>query len=196
MAYTKSISVYCASSTQIDDAYVQAAFELGKLMAAEGYRLIYGGGQQGLMGAVARGVLSNGGEAVGVIPHFMVEEGWHHRHLTELIEVEDMSARKKLMEQISDGCIALPGSVGTFDELMEVVALKKLGLYLKPVVVLNTCDFYAPLKVLLQKTVDEHFMHPGHLELCRFVDTPVEVMEFLRHAPKLDAHSIQEIRVI
>ena len=196
MADTKSISVYCASSTQIDDAYVRAAFELGKLMAAEGYRLIYGGGQQGLMGAVARGVLSNGGEAVGVIPHFMVEEGWHHRHLTELIEVEDMSARKKLMEQLSDGCIALPGSVGTFDELMEVVALKKLGLYLKPVVVLNTCDYYAPLKALLQKTVDEHFMHPSHLDLCRFVDTPVEVIEFLRHAPKLDADSIQEIRVI
>ena len=196
MAYTKSISVYCASSTQVGDTYVKAAFELGKLMATAGYRLIYGGGDQGLMGAVARGVLNTGGEAVGVIPHFMVEAGWHHRHLTELIEVEDMSARKKLMEQISDGCIALPGSVGTFDELMEVVALKKLGLYLKPVVVLNTCDFYAPLKALLQKTVDEHFMHPDHLELCRFLDTPKEVIEYYRHAPQIDAQSIQEIRVI
>ena len=196
MAYTKSISVYCASSTLVGATYIEAALELGKLMAAEGYRLIYGGGEQGLMGAVARGVLSNEGEAVGVIPHFMVEAGWHHRHLTELIEVEDMSARKKLMEQISDGCIALPGSVGTFDELMEVVALKKLGLYFKPVVVLNTCDFYAPMKALLQKTVDEHFMHPDHLNLCRFVDTPKEVIEYLRHTPQIDAQSIQEIRVI
>ena len=162
MAYKKSISVYCASSTLIDETYALAAQELGTLMAKNGLRLIYGGGDRGLMGAVAKGVLDAGGEAVGVIPHFMVEAGWQHHGLTELIEVEDMSARKKLMEEISDGCIALPGSVGTFDELMEIIALKKLGLYLKPVVILNTNHFYAPLQTLLQKSIDEHFMHPGY----------------------------------
>lgn len=196
MAYKKSISVYCASSTLIDETYALAAQELGTLMAKNGLRLIYGGGDRGLMGAVAKGVLDAGGEAVGVIPHFMVEAGWQHHGLTELIEVEDMSSRKKLMEEISDGCIALPGSVGTFDELMEIIALKKLGLYLKPVVILNTNHFYAPLQTLLQKSIDEHFMHPGYSELWDFVDTPTEAIDKILHTPLADQQTIWNMTAI
>ena len=196
MAYKKSICVYCASSTLIDGTYALAAQELGTLMAKNGLRLIYGGGDRGLMGAVAKGVLDAGGEAVGVIPHFMVEAGWQHHGLTELIEVEDMSARKKLMEEISDGCIALPGSVGTFDELMETIALKKLGLYLKPVVILNTNHFYAPLQTLLQKSIDEHFMHPGYSELWDFVDTPTEAIDKILHTPLADQQTIWNMTAI
>lgn len=196
MAYKKSISVYCASSTLIDETYALAAQELGTLMAKNGLRLIYGGGDRGLMGAVAKGVLDAGGEAVGVIPHFMVEAGWQHHGLTELIEVEDMSVRKKLMEEISDGCIALPGSVGTFDELMEIIALKKLGLYLKPVVILNTNHFYAPLQTLLQKSIDEHFMHPGYSELWDFVDTPTEAIDKILHTPLADQQTIWNMTAI
>jgi len=161
-------------------------------MARYGLRLVYGGGDRGLMGAVAEGVLEGGGDAVGVIPRFMVEAGWHHRGI-EQIQVEDMSARKKLMEEISDGCIALPGSVGTLDELMETVALKKLGLYLKPIVILNTNGFFAPLQTMLQKTIDEQFMHPDNANLYDFVDTPAAAIEKILHTPLADADAIWNV---
>jgi len=196
MAEMKSISVYCASSTQISDQYFEAAYQLGVLMAQNQLRLIYGGGERGLMGAVAKGILESGGEAFGVIPHFMVEAGWHHRDLTRLIEVEDMSSRKKLMEEISDGCIALPGGAGTFDELMEVISLKKLGLYLKPVAILNTAGFYDSLKLLLQHSIDEHFMHPGNAELWNFVDTPQEAINHIIKTPLDDLDHIQKMTAI
>jgi len=196
MAFKKSICVFCASSTLVSPIYVEAATELGRLMARNALRLIYGGGDRGLMGAVAAGVLEEGGEAVGVIPRFMVENGWHHRHLTELIEVEDMSERKKLMEQISDGCIALPGSVGTFDELLEVVSLKKLGLYLKPIAILNTHRFYAPLQALFTQAIEEHFMHPGYAELWRFVETPAEAVEEMLHGTLADSERIKQMTAI
>ena len=196
MTDMKSISVYCASSTQIGKRYAEAAYQLGVLMAQHQLRLIYGGGDRGLMGAVVQGVLENGGEAYGVIPHFMVEAGWHHRALTRLIEVEDMSSRKKLMEEISDGCIALPGGVGTFDELMEVISLKKLGLYLKPVAILNTDGFYESLRQLLQHSIDEHFMHPGNAELWNFVNTPQEAVDFMIHTPLADVEHIRKMTAI
>ena len=108
-----SVCVYCASSTKIDQTYFDAAMKLGHLLAIRHIRLINGAGNIGLMRSVADAVLQNGGEVTGVIPHFMVDQGWHHTGLTELIEVESMHERKRLMAEKSDAVIALPGGCGT-----------------------------------------------------------------------------------
>ena len=118
-----SVCVYCASSTKIDQTYVDAAIKLGHLLANRHIRLINGAGNIGLMRSVADAVLQNGGEVTGVIPHFMVDQGWHHTGLTELIEVESMHERKRLMAEKSDAVIALPGGCGTLEELLEIITV-------------------------------------------------------------------------
>ena len=179
----KKLSVYCASSTQIDKAYFEAATELGKLLAERGVTLVYGGGAVGLMGAICDAVKANGGKAIGVIPRFMVEKGWLRPGLDEVIQVETMAERKQIMAEISDAAMALPGGVGTFDELMDIVALKKLGLYLKPVVVVNTRGYYKPLAELLDKSVDENFQGEIYRNICKIVDSPQEAVEAIFSEP-------------
>ena len=152
----KAVAVYCASSTQVGQAYVEDAAKLGELFAKHGVTLVYGGGAVGLMGAICDAVKAHGGKAIGVIPRFMVEKGWLRPGLDEVIEVETMAERKRIMAEITDAAMALPGGVGTFDELMDIVALKKLGLYLKPVVIVNTQNYYQPLATLLEQSVTEH----------------------------------------
>lgn len=136
-----SVCVYCASSTKIASAYFEAARELGTLLGQRHIRLINGAGGIGLMRATADAVLAAGGEVTGVIPHFMVEQGWQHKGLTEMIEVENMHQRKQKMADLSDAVIALPGGCGTLEELLEIITWKQLGLYLNPVVILNTNNF-------------------------------------------------------
>lgn len=150
-----SVCVYCASSTKIDSAYFEAARELGTLLGQRHIRLINGAGGIGLMSATADAVLAAGGEVTGVIPHFMVEQGWQHKRLTEMIEVENMHQRKQKMADLSDAVIALPGGCGTLEELLEIITWKQLGLYLNPVVILNTNGFFDPLLAMLQRAMDE-----------------------------------------
>ena len=116
-----SVCVYCASSTKIDSVYFDAARELGALLGQRQIRLINGAGNMGLMSAVSDAALRAGGEVTGVIPHFMVEQGWHHTGLTQLVEVESMHQRKKTMADLSDAVIALPGGCGTLEELLEII---------------------------------------------------------------------------
>lgn len=182
-----SVCVYSASSTQIAPCYFEAAEELGKLLARHTIRLINGGGNIGLMRTVADAVLENGGKATGIIPHFMVKEGWHHPRLTQLIEVETMHERKKLMADLSDGIIALPGGCGTLEELLEIITWKQLGLYLKPIVILNTNNFYAPLLEMLQKAISENFMRIQHGGIWQTASTPAEAVDLLYHAPHWDS---------
>ena len=127
-----SVCVYCASSTKIDSVYFDAARELGTLLGQRQIRLINGAGNMGLMSAVSDAALRAGGEVTGVIPRFMVEQGWHHTGLTQLVEVESMHERKKTMADLSDAVIALPGGCGTLEELLEIITWKQLGLYLNP----------------------------------------------------------------
>jgi len=181
-----NVCVYCASSTQIDESYNQAARELGALLAQNHIQMVYGAGVRGLMGVIADAVLAHGGRVTGVIPSFMVEKGWHHPGITHTIEVPSMAERKKLMEALGDATIALPGGVGTFDELMEVMSLKKLSLYRKPVVMLNTNGFYDPLIALLQRSVDEHFMSASHLSMWGVARTPQEVIDLVYGMPAID----------
>ena len=152
----RNVCVYSASSTKIDKKYFDAAEDLGRLLAKNEINLINGAGCLGLMKAVADATLEDGGTVTGVIPHFMVEQGWHHKGLTKLIETENMHERKQLMADLSDGVIALPGGCGTLEELLEIITWKQLALYLKPIVILNIDGFFNPLLEMLDKIGRAH----------------------------------------
>ena len=190
-----SVCVYSASSTQIDPVYFEAAQELGRLLAKEEIRLVNGAGSIGLMRSVADAVLSAGGAVTGVIPNFMVEQGWHHTGLTELIKVDSMHERKQLMADLIDAVIALPGGCGTLEELLEIITWKQLGLYLNPIVILNINGFYDPLLTMLQKAIEERFMRSRHGEIWTVVNTPQMALEKIHSVPVWDS-SIRKFAAI
>ena len=181
------IAVYCASSTKIHPDYFDAARAVGEGLAHRGIGLINGAGHMGLMGASSDACLAAGGEVTGVIPSFMVEQSWHHTGLTHLIETRDMHERKQTIAKLSDGCIALPGGCGTLEELMEVITWKQLGLYLKPIVILNTRGYYEPLLTQLQRGIDEHFMGERHASIWRVAQTAEEAIDLVLSTPLWDA---------
>lgn len=182
----KSVCIYCASSTKIDEAYFTAAQRLGTLLAEKGIRIINGAGGIGLMRAVSDAALAQGGEVEGVIPEFMVEQGWHHTALTRLHVTADMHERKELMARLSNGIIALPGGCGTLEELLEIITWKQLGLYLHPIVILNVNGYFNPLLEMLQRAVEEHFMRPEHTAIWRVAQTPEEAVNLLETTPLWD----------
>ena len=182
----QSVCVYCASSTQIDEKYFRAAEELGTLIAQHGLRLVTGAGRLGLMNTVQDAALAAGGEAVGVIPTFMVKEGWHHTGLTQLIETASMHERKQTMANLSDGVIALPGGCGTMEELLEIITWKQLGLYLNPIVILNIDGFYDSLLEQLKRALDDNFMRAIHADIWKVATTPAEAVELLMTTPVWD----------
>lgn len=179
MNQINSVCVYSASSTKIDEVYFNAARQLGQLLAKRRIRLINGAGSLGLMRSLADAVLENGGEVTGVIPKFMVEQGWHHTGLSKLVEVESMHERKQLMADLSDAVIALPGGCGTLEELLEIITWKQLGLYLNPIVILNTNGFFDPLLDMLTRAIDENFMRRQHGEIWHVATTPEEAVELI-----------------
>lgn len=181
-----TITVYSASSGQVPAPYVEAAHTLGHLLAEGGHTLVNGAGRTGLMGACTDACLAAGGRAVGVIPQFMVDEGWQHRGMTELVVTPDMHRRKELMAEMSDACIALAGGVGTLEELLEVITWKQLGLYLKPIILLNTDGYYDALLAQLQRAVDERFMRPQHAACWKVADTPQQAVELALTTPPWD----------
>ncbi|MBO5699456.1 MAG: TIGR00730 family Rossman fold protein [Bacteroidaceae bacterium] len=184
------ITVYGASSGKVAPIYQEAAFQLGQLMAQRNHTLINGAGRTGLMGATTEGVLSMSGTAIGVIPQFMIDQGWQHNTMTELIVTPNMHTRKETMASKSDACIALPGGVGTLEELLEVITWKQLGLYLKPIVVLNTNGYYDALLQQLQNAVDESFMRSEHQNIWCVANTPEEAITLCEITP----HWTQEVR--
>lgn len=154
----KRVTVFCGSSLGSDSIYQETAKQLGQALAKREIGLVYGGAKVGLMGAVADGILSAGGSAIGVLPRFLQEKELAHEGLTELILVESMHERKSKMNELSDGVIALPGGYGTLEELFEMLTWAQLGLHKKPVALLNTDGFYDPLKALVQGMVDKQFL--------------------------------------
>jgi uncharacterized protein (TIGR00730 family) len=179
----KTICVYCASSQRCHAAYHAAARRVGEVLAERGYGIVYGGGAKGSMGAVADGALALGGKVRGILPRFMQDLEWGHPRLTELRIVEDLRARKHLMLSESHGCVALPGGCGTLEELFEALTLKRLGLYIHPIVLLNTRNYFGPLVALLRHAVDEQFMGERHLDMWQVVDEPEEIPHALATAP-------------
>lgn len=190
-----SVCVYSASSTKIDPVYFDAARELGTLLGQKRIRLINGAGNMGLMSAVADAAMEAGGEVTGVIPGFMVEQRWHHTGLTRLVEVDSMHERKKMMADLSDAIIALPGGCGTLEELLEVITWKQLGLYLNPIVILNIKGYYDPLLRMLATAVDENFMRRQHGDIWHVAATPLEAVSLIHSVPLWDA-SIRKFAAI
>ncbi|MFZ1905052.1 MAG: TIGR00730 family Rossman fold protein [Steroidobacteraceae bacterium] len=185
----RAVCVYCASSRQAHPDYRAAAYRLGEVLANAGIGIIYGGGAVGSMGALADGALARGGRVTGILPQFMADLEWGHRRLTELQLVEDLRTRKHLMLTLSQAAIALPGGSGTLEELLEAITLKRLGLYVNPIVLVNTRAFFAPLLALLEQAVSERFMDPRHLDMWQVVATPEEVPEALASAPAWSAEA-------
>ena len=186
MNQINNVCVYSASSTKIAPVYFAAAEELGRLLALRGINLVNGAGSIGLMAATSNAVLANGGTVTGVIPRFMVEQGWHHTGLTRLVETDTMHERKQLMAQLSDAVIALPGGCGTLEELLEIITWKQLGLYVNPIVILNIDGFFNPLISMLEQAIDQQFMRPEHAALWCVASTPAEALELIQTTPKWD----------
>ncbi|MDE7378897.1 MAG: TIGR00730 family Rossman fold protein [Paraprevotella sp.] len=182
----RTVCIYCASSTRVADEYVNVARDLGRLLAERDIRLVNGAGCLGLMKECSDACLEVGGRVTGVIPRFMIEQGWHHTGLTELIETPDMHVRKQTMMRLADGAIALPGGCGTMEELLEVITWKQLGLYPHPIVILNTSDFYHHLLEQLRQAVDERFMRPEHAGIWQVAQTPEEALRLLFETPLWD----------
>ena len=183
MNQIKNVCVYSASSTKIAPVYFAVAEELGRLLASQGINLINGAGSIGLMGATSNATLEAGGTVTGVIPRFMVEQNWHHTGLTQLIETETMHERKQLMAELSDGVIALPGGCGTMEELLEIITWKQLGLYLKPLVILNIQGFYDPLLEMLERAIDGNFMRSEHRAIWQVATSAQEAIDLLHTTP-------------
>lgn len=189
MKNIQSIAVYCASSNKLRPSFVEAAERLGNLIAAEGMRLVYGDGGIGLMAAVARGALNNGGEVIGVIPQFMVDQGWNNPSSTQTIVTQTMHERKATICDISDAMVAMPGGIGTFEELLECLTWKQLGLHHNPVVILNTDGYYDRLLACLDLMVEEQMMRPIHKEMFVVVNQPEEVIPAILNAKEWDPNT-------
>ncbi|WP_075222904.1 TIGR00730 family Rossman fold protein [Acuticoccus yangtzensis] len=157
----KSVCVYCGSATGHDPRFAAAADELGTALARASITLVYGGGSLGLMGRIAHKVLQEGGHVVGIIPRFLHDREVMLTEVSELIITEDMHERKRLMFERADGFVALPGGIGTLEEVVEMMTWSQLGRHEKPIVLANVADFWAPLNALITHMLDAGFIRPG-----------------------------------
>jgi uncharacterized protein (TIGR00730 family) len=176
----KRVCVYCASSQSCDPAYHDAAARLGRELARNHVTIVYGGGSVGSMGHLANAAMTEGGRVIGVLPRFMYDIEWGHRGLSELIVVEDMHQRKKLMIDEADAVIALPGGSGTLEELFEAISLKRLGLFGGPIVMVDTMGFYSKCAELLDSCIERHFMDERHRAMWSIVSEPSQVLDAIR----------------
>ena len=168
--YTRSVCVFCGSRHGIRPGYVAAAQGMGALLAARGWRLVYGAGDVGLMGEVARAAQAAGGETFGVIPVHLLGKEVGKRDISTFVITETMHERKKVMFMNSDAIVVLPGGAGTLDELFEVVTWRQIGLHSKPIYLLNTLGYWDPLLGMAQTVIDEGFAEPSLAEYMRPVD--------------------------
>ncbi|MFC5430365.1 TIGR00730 family Rossman fold protein [Paraburkholderia sp.] len=184
----KAVCVYCGSSFGVNPVYAAAAKAFGRALVAANLGLVYGGGKVGLMGVIADTVMAEGGRAIGVIPELLLNKEVGHEGLSELHVVPDMHQRKKMMADLSDAFVALPGGVGTLEELFEVYTWAQLGYHHKPVGVLNIDGFYDPLIALLNHTVSEGFMRQTYLDLLQIDTDPAALIAKIGryHAPAAD----------
>jgi uncharacterized protein (TIGR00730 family) len=178
----RSVCVYCGSSAGASPAYAAAAAELGRELAGRGIGLVYGGGNVGLMGAVADAALAAGGAVVGVIPEALVAREVAHGGLTELHVVASMHDRKALMAELADAFVALPGGLGTLEELFEILTWAQLGLHRKPSGLVNVAGYYDGLVSFLAHAVDERLLRPEHAELLLVDERPAPLLDRLATA--------------
>lgn len=180
---SRKICVYCASSQQADAIHADTAGRLGELLAGRGDTVVYGGGASGSMRALADGALDEGGRVIGVIPHFMQELEWSHSDITELIVTQDMHDRKRRMMEMADAVVALPGGSGTFEELLEAITWKRLGLFTRPIVLVNTGGYFDPLIRQLETAIEGRFMDERHRNMWTVVATADAVPAAIDDSP-------------
>jgi uncharacterized protein (TIGR00730 family) len=176
----KAVCVYCGSSFGTKPVYAEAARSFGRALVEADLALVYGGGKVGLMGTIADAVMAAGGRAIGVIPELLVNKEVGHNGLTELHVVPDMHHRKKMMADLSDAFVAMPGGVGTFEELFEVYTWAQLGYHQKPVALLNIDGYYDPLIAMLAHTVEEGFMRKSYLDILQIDSQPANLIARLQ----------------
>lgn len=176
----KTVCVYCASSPKIRDVFFEATHKLAGYLVDDNIDVVFGGGSVGLMGKLADTVLEKGGKITGIMPNFMKLVEWDHKGVKHFHFTETMAQRKQKFLDLSDGLITLAGGCGTFEELLEAITLKRLGIFNKPIVVLNTDGYYDPLKEMLERSIAEQFMMETHRDMWTFVREPEEVIPALK----------------
>ncbi|WP_068081914.1 TIGR00730 family Rossman fold protein [Polycladidibacter stylochi] len=177
-----SVCVYCGSASGFDGIYEEAAKRLGQNLAANGITLVYGGGSIGMMGTIAKSCLDNGGHVVGIIPEFLREKEVMLQDVQELIVTKNMHERKKLMFERADGFIALPGGIGTLEELVELLTWAQLGRHNKPVILANIDGFWQPLKQMLSHMLERGFIRPGfEVNLNMYADIDALIPALQKH---------------
>jgi uncharacterized protein (TIGR00730 family) len=179
----KTICVFCASSPGADPRYAEAARAFGAMLARTGRRIVYGGGNTGLMGALAEGALSAGGEIIGVMPRHLVEREVAHRSLTRLDTVTSMHERKANLAEMADAFVAMPGGLGTLEEFSEIWTWGQLGLHRKPYGLLNVAGYYTPLLDFLDHALAQGFVRPEHRAMVHVAEDPAALLEAMEHAP-------------
>lgn len=179
MSVIRSVCVFCGATVGDDPAFAEAAKALGTGLAEAGMALVFGGGNKGMMGAVASAALAGGGRTVGIIPRFLAEIEVAHQELSELHVVDGMHARKRMMFDLSDAFVALPGGLGTLDEMVEMIAWGQLGRHDKPVILISTHDYWTPFLHLVDQIVSHKFAHRDIPALFRVVNTPAEALRLL-----------------
>lgn len=174
----RNITVFCSSSNKVDRRYFEVAEQMGRCLADRNLTLVYGGGDVGLMGTMARSVHAHGGRVVGVIPSSLSSiEGIAYDVADELIVTETMSERKQIMSERADGFVVLPGGIGTLEEFLEVITLKKLGYHDRPVALVNTAGFFDGLLEFFSRLETEHFLGKNHHALFETIESPVNVFD-------------------
>jgi uncharacterized protein (TIGR00730 family) len=176
----KSICVFCGSSKGNRPEYAEAATRMGALLARQGIRLVYGGGRIGLMGILADAALAEGGEVIGVIPRMLLKKELGHGQVTELRVVTSMHERKAMMAELSDGFIALPGGIGTMEELCEILTWSQLGIHRKPCGILNTAGYFSGLLTLLRRAVEDGFFRAEQQQLFQIAENPEDLLQAVR----------------
>jgi len=184
MAALRRVCVFCGSKHGARPQYTEAARAMAAALVAAGVDLVYGGGRVGLMGVVADAVLEAGGEVIGVIPDHMSDREIAHYGLTDLRVVGSMHERKALMYELSDGFVALPGGLGTLEELFEITTWSQLGLHAKPTGLLDVAGFYGPLVAFLDQLVSEGFVSERHRRLLRVAAEPNALLDLLAAFPE------------
>jgi hypothetical protein len=191
MTVINKVCVFCASSPGIDKIYFRDAELLGRIFVENKIHVVFGGGAAGLMGHLADTIIKGGGEVTGIIPQFMTKMQWAHPGVKDMIEVETMHQRKNMMILNADAVVALPGGVGTLEELTEVITLKQLGQFLAPIVILNTAGYYNHLDEFFHKMMEGRFMRHIHKEIWQMVDSPSDVIPAIKKAPPWDGSAIK-----
>ncbi|MGC4032903.1 MAG: TIGR00730 family Rossman fold protein [Tepidisphaeraceae bacterium] len=179
-----AVTVFLSSATKVDRLYFDAAADFGRAIAKEGWTLVYGGNRIGCMGALADGAREAGGRVVGVTPRYFIDEGVADHACDELLVTDTMRERKHLLEQRASAFVALPGGLGTFEELFEIVVSRQLGMHKKPVMLLNVNDYYTPLLQLIERGIEQKFVRPGSQNLISVASTIPEMIELLKVAAK------------